>query len=148
MTDKPESEIELAAAELADGKKLDWERLSRPGVLSAEQLAALRVLEQVRLEQPAEQPFEDGFEIRGEIGRGSMGRIYRAFDRSLQREVALKIVAADRATKAGSREKFVAEARLLASVRHPAIVQVYGIHEHEGEIRMALELIEIGREHV
>jgi len=142
MTDTPKSEIERAAADLADGKKLDWERLKRAGSLSAEELAALEVLEQVQLGPPSEQAFEDGFEIRGELGQGSMGHVYRAYDRSLRREVALKVVAPGRGMKPNARANFLAEARLLASVRHPAIVQVYSVHEHEGEIRMALELVE------
>ena len=102
MTDTPKSEIERAAADLADGKKLDWERLKRAGSLSVEELAALEVLEQVQLKPSPEQPFEDGFEIRGELGQGSMGKVYRAHDRSLRREVALKVVAPGRGAFRGS----------------------------------------------
>ena len=142
MTDTSKNEIERAAAALADGKQLDWERLNRSGELSANELAALRVLEDVQLTGPSEQPLENGFDLRGELGHGSMGRVYRAFDRSLRREVALKIVSQSPGAKASSRASFLAEARTLAQVRHPAIVQVFSVHEHEGEIRLALELIE------
>src|SRR5262245_36706082 len=92
-----ESELARAAALLADGGVLDWDRLAR-GRLSESELDALRLLEQVRLSGAAPHPFEDGFELRGELGRGSTGRVHRALDRTLQREVALKIVPADRAT--------------------------------------------------
>ena len=137
MTD---SELERAVSDLADGKRLDWEQLEAGGKLSLRELDALRLLERARLNPP--EALEDGFEIRAELGRGSMGRVCRAFDRSLQREVALKILAPKHGWKVQSRTRFVQEARLLASVRHPGIVQVHSIHEHGGEVRIALELIE------
>src|SRR5262245_5106109 len=112
-----ESELARAAATLADGEGLDWNRLAG-GRLSERELDALRLLEEVRLSGPAAQPLEDGFELRGVLGRGSMGRVHRALDRSLQREVALKIVTAD----GTAAPRFLEEARLLASLRHPGIV--------------------------
>lgn len=55
------------------------------------------------------------YQLRGEIGRGGMGVVYRAYDPRLDREVALKVVdAAD-----------VAEARLAASLEHPGIVPIH-----------------------
>src|SRR5215510_5021307 len=108
MTDS-RTELEHAAAELADGRELDWSVLE--GKLSARELAALRVLEQVQL-KGAVVSLASGFELRGELGRGSMGRVQRAFDRSLQREVALKIIAPEGGMKPEARARFVAEARL------------------------------------
>ena len=141
MTDTPSSELERAAADLSAGKPLDWQRL-RAGGLSPQELTALEVLEAAQLGGPAVPTLEEGFEIRAELGRGAMGRVYRAFDRSLQREVALKIVAPERVADPLARASFLTEARLLAAVRHPGVVQVYSVHAHEDGIRMALELIE------
>jgi serine/threonine protein kinase len=60
-----------------------------------------------------------GFEVRGELGRGATARVWRAFDRALSREVALKVVEPVAASSALARERFLAEARVLASLRHP-----------------------------
>jgi serine/threonine protein kinase len=57
------------------------------------------------------------YELRGEIGRGGMGTVYRAFDTRLQREVALKVTTAGDAS----------EARIAASLEHPGIVPVYDV---------------------
>ena len=73
---------------------------------------------------------EDRYEIRGKIGQGGVGAVYRAYDRNLNREVAIKRVlteegfdandAEDEATKA-----LLKEATALCSVQHPNIVTVY-----------------------
>ena len=64
------------------------------------------------------------FQLLAMVGRGSFGAVYRAWDPSLQREVALKILLPG---SAGDEEQFEAllrEARALASVRHPNIVPI------------------------
>jgi|GEM_PF-4813333 len=62
------------------------------------------------------------YELRDELGRGGMGRVIRARDRRLGRDVALKelIEAAP-----GTRERFIREARITARLQHPAIVPIY-----------------------
>lgn len=138
MNDSTESDLTRAARRLADGERIDWEALAGEPSLTPQEREALFLLEQVRLVDASE-PLEDGFELRGELGHGGSGRVFRAFDRSLRREVALKVVAS---ASERQRTNFVAEARLLASVDHPGIVRVHSIHEHQGEVRMALELVE------
>ncbi len=73
-------------------------------------------------------------ELRQVLGQGAFGRVYRAWDGNLEREVALKLTEA-----ADSRD--LAEARLLARVRHPNVVQVHGVERHEGYIGLWMELI-------
>jgi len=82
---------------------------------------------------------------RWELGRGSMGVTYRAFDTSLQRAVALKLIDSEWVKRgAEARERFMREARTAASLRHPNIATVYhfGIREQNGQCFCAMELVE------
>ena len=77
-------------------------------------------------------------ELREEIGRGSSGTVYRAWDTRLLREVALKLVAADTALGEAALE----EGRLLARLRHPHIVTVFGADTIGGTGGIWMELVQ------
>ena len=80
-----------------------------------------------------------------ELGRGAMGITYRAVDTSLQRPVALKLIASEWVKRgAEARERFMREARTAASLRHPNVATVYhfGIREENGQCFCAMELVE------
>src|SRR5262245_55422659 len=80
-----------------------------------------------------------------ELGCGAMGVTYRAIDMSLQRPVALKLIASERVKRgAEARERFMREARTAASLRHPNVATVYhlGIREENGQCFCAMELVE------
>lgn len=80
-----------------------------------------------------------------ELGRGAMGVTYRAIDTSLQRPVALKLIASEWVKRgAEARERFMREARTAASLRHPNVATVYhfGIREENGQCFCAMELVE------
>src|SRR6516165_1018344 len=80
-----------------------------------------------------------------ELGRGAMGVTYRATDTSLQRPVALKLVASEWVKRgAEARERFMREARTAAALRHPNVATVYhfGIREENGQCFCAMELVE------
>ena len=81
--------------------------------------------------------------IRDLLGSGGMGHVYRAFDATLDREVALK-ACADLTGALGSdrRSRFEREARLLASLNHPNIAAIYGLEEFGGQTYLVLELVE------
>jgi serine/threonine protein kinase len=65
------------------------------------------------------------YEIRGSVGRGGAGEVYRAWDPRLEREVAVKILR-ERADPNPSRlERFVAEARAASALNHPNILTVF-----------------------
>jgi WD40 repeat protein len=96
-------------------------------------------------ESPADPPqFDVSYEILEEIGRGGMGVVYRARQVALNRFVALKMVRAVDATNQELLARFRSEARAVASLRHPNIVQVYDFGEHDGLPFLAMELIEGG----
>lgn len=83
----------------------------------------------------------DGFEIKGQLGRGGMGRVYLAYEVSLDRPVALKLIAAD-SPDDSARLRFSREARAIARLQHPNIVAIYRIGEVEGRPYIAYEYVD------
>ncbi len=77
--------------------------------------------------QPALAPRIRGFSGLEEIGRGGVGIVYRATQESLNRTVAVKVLAPSLALSKRARERFVAEAHAHGRVRHPNVVAVYDI---------------------
>jgi serine/threonine-protein kinase len=91
--------------------------------------------------QPAEiWPQVSGYEIRGLLGEGGMGVVYKAWHMNLKRLVALKMMNG----LPGSTQRFRREAELLARLQHPNFVQIYDIGEHEGRPYLSLEYVEGG----
>lgn len=75
-----------------------------------------------------------GYRLIEKIGRGGMGTVFRAMQESLQREVAIKILAPSWNDDERHREAFENESRLIASLRHTNIVEVFGAGQ-EGSYR-------------
>lgn len=137
---QPERPTLHLAAAVADGAEIDWKRLesseSDPeGVRSLELIDSVlrdygRAAEEVRarLQAPllATGSRWGPLQILELIGAGSFGQVFRAFDRSLQRDVALKVLRDPPRSGAGVPE-FLEEARRLARVRHPGVLTVYGV---------------------
>jgi len=82
------------------------------------------------------------FEVRALLGEGGMGRVYRAYDARLAREVALKMLPPELAGDADHVTRFRREAQVIASLNHPLIASIYGVEEIEGRIFLVLELVE------
>jgi len=81
------------------------------------------------------------YDIVAEIGRGVMGRVYRARDSRLGREVALKLLRPELACDAVCRARFEREARSVAALNHPNIVTVYAVEEDGDDRFLAMELV-------
>jgi len=82
------------------------------------------------------------YEITAKLGEGGMGEVYRARDRKLGRDVAIKILPPAFATDRDRMHRFEREARLLATVNHPCIGAIYGVIEIEGLPALVLELVD------
>jgi serine/threonine-protein kinase len=78
--------------------------------------------------------------LLGELGRGSMGVVYRARQLSLNRLVALKVILAGAHATAEERARFRREAAAVARLQHGHIVQVFEVGEHQGLPFFSLEL--------
>jgi serine/threonine protein kinase len=82
------------------------------------------------------------FHLLRELGRGGMGVVYEALQESLDRRVALKILAFHALMDPRRLERFRREARAAAQLQHPAIVPVYGMGVHEGIHFYAMKYID------
>ncbi|HEV3257437.1 MAG TPA: serine/threonine-protein kinase [Gemmataceae bacterium] len=82
-----------------------------------------------------------GYPILGELGRGGMAVVYKAEQAKLNRLVALKLLAADRAIGAEERARFRVEAEAVARLQHPNIVQIHTIGRKGGRTYLVLELV-------
>ena len=150
MVKEADSFAELIGA-IADGAPIDWKRVETSGRLRAGELRAARALAAMRdisereaRDAGAAAPPTDlvrGFELLEEIGRGAFGRVWRARDRALGREVALKVLVDDELTEE-QRAKFLGEARVLARCDSENVVRVHSVEEREGRLELCLELID------
>jgi Tol biopolymer transport system component len=146
------------AEAVADGRAVEWDaQRESVGHADIDSVAELQVLAEIaRLHReahtgsiaeedtrPASEPprpvpelFQWGpLSVREQIGGGSFGDVYRAWDPSLQREVALKLF------RGGSADALAREGQLLARVRHPNVMAVYGAQEFDGRTGMWSELL-------
>lgn len=81
------------------------------------------------------------FNLLEEIAHGGMGTVYRAFDPTLNREVAIKVLRENLASDPKFLKDFLQEARSAAAISHPNIVQVYFVGEEAGQYYIVMELL-------
>ena len=83
-----------------------------------------------------------GYRVDSLAGRGGMGVVYRATDLSLERPVALKLIAPELAEDKRFRERFLREPKLAASIDHPNVIPIYEAGEHDGQLYLAMRFVE------
>ena len=83
----------------------------------------------------------DAYEIIASIGAGGMGEVYRARDPRLNREVAIKVLPADRLTDEDRRRRFVQEAQAASALNHPHIVTIHEIEHANGRDFIVMEYV-------
>ena len=82
------------------------------------------------------------YEIVAPLGAGGMGEVYRAHDRRLGRDVAIKTLPEQFACNRERVSRLRGEARALASLNHPHVAAIYGLEEFDGTDLLVLELVE------
>ena len=148
--------LEDVAGAILDGAPVDWSIVDSDAAQSEqaviEQLKTLAMLRLVRRGESADR-FTDWGHLRvlERIGRGAFGEVFRAWDTRLDREVALKLLPDDAADVKGrpegrplpssSSSSIIEEGRLLARVRHPNVVTIYGAERIDGRIGLWMELV-------
>jgi serine/threonine-protein kinase len=85
-----------------------------------------------------------GYEVGAVLGRGGMGVVYRARHLGLNRAVALKMLLSGAYASPVELARFLREARAVAGLRHPNVVQVYDVGEFDGRAFYTMELVEGG----
>ena len=73
------------------------------------------------------------YEVKSELGRGGMATVYRAYDPSFDREVAIKVLPREMLHDPQFRGRFDRELKIVAGLEHPSIVPVYDVGEEDGQ---------------
>ncbi len=89
-------------------------------------------------------PLLPGYDLEDVLGAGGMGIVYRARQKALNRTVALKMVLNGVGSSSRDVTRFRAEAETVARLRHPNIVQIHEVAQHEGRPFFVLEFVEGG----
>jgi hypothetical protein len=82
-----------------------------------------------------------GYRIDTVVGRGGMGVVYRAVQLSLNRPVALKVIAPPLVAEESARRRFVSESNLAASLDHPNVIPIYDAGEDDGIAYIAMRFV-------
>ncbi|HEU4725250.1 MAG TPA: protein kinase [Candidatus Eisenbacteria bacterium] len=163
---EPEDRLDELAGSVVDGAPVDWDGVETRAELDDESrsIRALRDLSRIAAFNRALQSTRPGlprgaapgtpltaspaigqwgpFTLLEPVGAGATGEVWRAWDASLQRDVAIKFLQAKAASDGGvSPTLLLEEARAVARVRHPGVVTVYGIAEHDGRAGMWMEFL-------
>jgi TolB-like protein/Flp pilus assembly protein TadD len=144
----PEPLLDDLADAILDGTPIDWSAVDAPeSPLEKSLVEQLKTLSELRrVPRPGvPQQFQTSgswghLQLFERIGQGAYGDVYRAWDTRLDREVALKLLPTG-ADGADPDSTVIHEGRLLARVRHPNVVTIYGAERIDGRIGLWMELV-------
>ncbi|KIG13086.1 Serine/threonine kinase PKN8 [Enhygromyxa salina] len=93
---------------------------------------------------PGETPVESigRYVVLRFVGAGGMGQVFAAYDPTLDRKVAIKLLPTTFGNDLDQRTRLLREAQALAKLSHPNVVQVYEAGEHEGQVYVVMEFVE------
>jgi len=143
-----------ALVESASLDASDPQVLVEQGILTQDQLDKL--LEETKVGGPGEvvppgaataapvfpRPFGEDFELQALIGEGGMGQVFKAWQKSLRRHVALKVMRPTAVVSEELLKRFQLEAQAAARLHHPNIVPVYQADTHDGQFFFTMELVD------
>ena len=161
MSQSPDDRLLELAEWLADGREIDWDALEQDEPALTRALDRFRQLEAIaeahvvsdaaRADAAAPSPmmsmmpaplFEWGsIQVIEKLGEGGFAEVFRAWDPSLEREVALKLSRSDLESGAVRTQRWIEEARRLARVRHPNVLVVHGVDIRDGRAGIWTDLI-------
>ncbi len=160
MASKPE--LLSLAESVADGTPVDWETLEthataeeRPVIHQLRILSDLVGLHRSLPLEPAAGPpvprpspsaapaigSWGHLALLERLGGGTFGEVYRAWDRQLERDVALKLLRGEASADDPLASRIAAEGRMLARVRHPNVITVHGAAVNDGRVGLWMELV-------
>jgi serine/threonine protein kinase len=147
----PDVALEIARR-IAEGLRIDWSEIEQRDPALARGLSKLgKIAEAMQVSARTDQDSTDQASTGQNWGHlqqlslagvGGFGEVFRAYDPSLDRIVALKLRRADTISELTSGRDFVAEARRLARVRHPHVLAVHGASYHQGRAGLWTDWIE------
>jgi serine/threonine-protein kinase len=147
MTD--EDELRRLARAIDEQARVDWEETSAATSNESmrrtiRELALIATIARAHhdLAEPAPPagPAWGPFRLIAKVGQGAYGEVYRAWDTRLDREVALKLLPAAEALSVRD-TSIIEEGRLLARVRHPNVVTLYGAERIDGRVGLWMEFV-------
>ena len=89
----------------------------------------------------------ENYEIDDLIGKGRFAEVFRALKKDLGREVALKILLPIWYENPSVREQFKVQAKLIAQLKHPRIVEVFDLNDENSRLYMVMEYLHKGDRH-
>ncbi len=145
--------LRLAGA-ITDGRVPDWSGAESTATMGEEQrlVEELRIVASLAAVHRGSAPATGGdgrsdleadsvrwgsLQIRETIGSGHFGTVYLAWDSALERHVALKLL-----RESSRADEVIREGRLLARVRHPNVVTVYGVDQHDDAVGLWMEFVD------
>jgi serine/threonine-protein kinase len=147
---------------ILDGTPVDWSVAAGPAAAAASCVTQLKILAAIaEFHRGAALPESEGdaalsaksrsidepiahwahLRLLEPIGRGSFGDVYRAWDTRLHREVALKLLPADASSSETAAPAIMHEGRLLARIRHPNVVTIYGAEQISDQVGLWMEFV-------
>src|SRR5262249_42218463 len=84
----------------------------------------------------------DHYRIESKLGEGGMGVVYKARDTHLDREVAIKVLPADKVADPTRKQRFVQEAKAASALNHPNIITIHDIRSSDGVDVIVMEFVE------
>jgi serine/threonine-protein kinase len=135
--------LDTLTGAILDGHPIDWSALDNPAAaLDPGLVRRLKEIAALADVHRADMPETWGhLRLLAPLGKGAFGEVYRAWDSRLDREVALKLIAADTAANDHLAGSIIEEGRLLARIHHPNVVTVYGAERIGDRIGLWMEYL-------